>query len=75
MNPSLDILWAQVLGLPKADRAGLLDPLMANMDSDARVEQAWGQIASERDAGVESGAVDMLPREDVIEQLRSEHAG
>jgi len=74
MIPSLDILQAQVLGLPKAERVRLLDRLMASTESDT-AEEAWEQIAAERDAEVESGAVDTLPLEDVIEQLRSKHAG
>jgi len=75
MIPSLDILQAQVLGLPKAERVRLLDRLMASMEADAATEEAWEQIAAERDAEVESGAVDTLPLEDVIKQLRSELAG
>ncbi|MBN8481505.1 MAG: addiction module protein [Xanthomonadales bacterium] len=75
MIPSLDILQAQVLGLPKAERVRLLDRLMASTESDTATEEAWEQIAAERDAEVESGAVDTLPLEDVIEQLRSKHAG
>lgn len=72
MTETLDALQAQVLGLPAADRALLLDRLMASLEADAALEAAWDEEAARRDAEIESGAVQPLPLDEVMARLRAQ---
>jgi hypothetical protein len=42
-------LQAEVLRLPPAERAALLDSLIVSLDADAEAEAAWDALADERE--------------------------
>ncbi|HQS99713.1 MAG: hypothetical protein B7Y26_10925 [Hydrogenophilales bacterium 16-64-46] len=46
MSLPLEVLQAEVLGLPTADRAKLLDSLIGSLDADAEIEAAWDALAA-----------------------------
>ena len=71
MELTLDALQAEVLKLSPADRARLLDVLLDSMDEDQEVERQWEQVADERDAELESGAVSPVDGPAVLARLRS----
>lgn len=75
MSVTLEVLQAQVLSLPKADRSRLLDRLVASLDVDPEAEAQWEQLADEREAELASGAVAPVPLEDAMARLRARFPG
>ena len=71
MNRNLELLEAEVLKLPSADRSHLLERLISSLDSDPEVEQAWEQEADRREAELASGAVSTVPGHEAITRLRA----
>ncbi len=72
MSIPIEILEAEVLSLPPAQRSHLLDRLLASMIPDAQWEQAWAQEADRREASIESGKSQWIPGEDVVARLRAQ---
>ena len=75
MSIELEVLQAQVLRLSAADRARLLDRLIASLDADAGAEAAWDALADEREAGLHSGQTESIPLEIVVARLETRFAG
>lgn len=75
MSIDLEVLQAQVLRLPAAQRAQLLDRLIASLDTDLDAEAQWDALASKRDAQLESGEVAGVSLEAVIARLESRFSG
>lgn len=71
MSTSLEILEAEVLQLIPADRSHLLERLIASLDSDPEVEDAWTQIADQREAELESGSITVIPGPEAVARLRA----
>lgn len=71
MPTTVEILQAQVTSLAKADRSRLLELLVASLDVDAETEEEWEQLAAQREAELESGAVVGISLEDAMAQLRA----
>ena len=72
MSTPLEVLESEILRLPTADRAQLLDRVVASLDADAARDAAWDAVAARRDAEIESGAVQAVPLDQVLARLRSE---
>ena len=72
MPTSIEVLEAEVLGLPVAERSRLLERLIASLDADPEIQKAWVQEAERRDAEVDSGAVSLVPGEQALSRLRSD---
>jgi len=70
MDPTFETLEAEVLKLPSAQRAKLLDRVVASLDADAARDAAWDAVAAQREA--ESSQFE--PLEDVLARLRDEAA-
>ncbi len=71
MSTSLEVLEAEVLQLAPADRSHLLEKLIASLDLDLEVEEAWAREADRREAELESGLVVAVPGEEAIVRLRA----
>lgn len=74
MTVDLDVLEAQMLQLSPADREYLFERLIASLDSDADVEQAWELEANRREADLDSGLVSPVPVQDALARLRAKLA-
>jgi putative addiction module component (TIGR02574 family) len=72
---TLEALQAQVLQLSKSDRSRLLDRLVASLDVDVQAEEAWEQLAEQREEDVRSGQVVAVPLEDAMARLRARYPG
>lgn len=72
MSTSIETLAAEVLSLSSSDRSNLLDSLIASLDADPDVEDAWMKEAKRRDDEIESGAVVALQLDDVLSRLRAQ---
>ena len=75
MPSTLEALQAEVLRLSPADRARLLDRLIASLDADADVEAAWDQLADAREKELEAGSVQAIPVELVVARLEARFQG
>lgn len=72
MLTTIEAIEAEVLNLPSTDRSRLLDKLIASLDSDRDVEEAWMREAKRRDDEIKSGAIEAIPVEVVLTKLRAE---
>lgn len=72
MSTRAEELAAEVLGLSLAQRAHLLEKLIANLDSEPDVENAWAAEVQKRHAEIESGAISPFPGVETLARLRSE---
>lgn len=71
MATPIEELEAEVLNLPPAERSRLLDRLLASLDQDRSIEEAWMKEAKRRDDEIESGAVAAIPGDIVMARLRA----
>jgi putative addiction module component (TIGR02574 family) len=69
MSANLEVLEAEVLKLTAADRSHLLERLIASLDSDPEIEEAWEREADRREAELESGSVAAVPGHEAIARL------
>lgn len=74
MLGELEAVEAQILKLPAADRAKLLDRLILSLDDDKARNDAWDALAAQRDSEIETGQAQELDGPDVLAQLRAKHA-
>ena len=72
MPLTLEALELEVLRLPHADRARLLDRVVASLDSDAERDAAWDALAARRDAEIENGLSTTVPVDEALARLRAE---
>ena len=75
MPRTLESLKAEVMSLAPAERARLLDQLIASLDRDAETEAAWDEIALKREIEIESGSLQGVPLEDVVSRLEARFPG
>jgi len=71
MSISLEALEAEALKLAPADRSHLLERLIASLDLDPEVEDAWEREADRREAELESGAAAAVPGHEAMARLRA----
>ena len=71
MSTNLEVLEALALKLAPSDRSHLLERLIASLDSDPEVEEAWEREADQREALLESGSVAEVSGPEAISRLRS----
>ena len=72
MDTPLEALESQVLRLSAADRARLLDRVVASLDADAARDTAWDAVAANREALARNDPTLMVSTDSVLEQLRAE---
>ncbi|HEX9276264.1 MAG TPA: addiction module protein, partial [Casimicrobiaceae bacterium] len=53
MSSTLEALEAEALQLPEAERARLVERLIASLDADPKVEEAWAAEVERRLAAIE----------------------
>lgn len=75
MPRTLEALQAEVLCLSPADRARLLDRLIASLDVDVAGEAAWDELADIRTQELEAGAVEAVPIDAAIARLEARFPG
>ena len=71
MNTNLEVLEAEVLQLAPVERSHLLERLIASLDSDPEVEEAWEREADRREAELESGLIAAVPGQEAVARLRA----
>lgn len=68
----IEALAEEVLSLPPAQRAWLLDRVATSLDKDRAPNEAWDALAAIREAELDSGAVHDEPLAVVLGRLRAE---
>ncbi len=71
MSTNLEVLEAEVLQLTPFERSHLLERLIASLDSDPEVEEAWEREADRREAELESGSILAVSAQEAIARLRA----
>lgn len=72
MSSTIEAVEAEALQLSVAERARLVERLIASLDADPDVEDAWAAEVERRHAQIESGAVSFLPGAETLTKLRAE---
>ena len=72
MEKPVEVLEAELLQLPKADRIRVLDRVVASLDADAARDAAWDAIAARRDTEADRDTSVLLQLDDVLAGLRAE---
>ncbi|MFG6415369.1 addiction module protein [Roseateles sp. DC23W] len=72
---TLETLQAEVMRLSPADRANLLDRLIASLDVDAGVEAAWDELADQREQELAVGATAAVAFDLAIARLEARFPG
>jgi putative addiction module component (TIGR02574 family) len=71
MRNQLEALEAEALKLTSGERVAFAQLLLASLDEDAEIEEAWATEVDRRIAGVESGAVQVIPIAQALAQVRA----
>jgi putative addiction module component (TIGR02574 family) len=69
---TVESLEAAALHLSPGERARLVERLIATLDADPEVEEAWAAEVERRQAEIESGAVSLLPGPETLAKLKAE---
>lgn len=72
MSSTLEAIEAEALQLSAAERARLVERLIATLDTDPEVEEAWAAEVERRNAEIESGAVSLIPGPEALASLKAE---
>ena len=72
MATTTEAIETEALNLPTADRARLVEKLIASLDTDPEVETAWISEIARREAAIESGEAAWLAGPATLAKLRSE---
>lgn len=72
MSSSVEVLESEVLQLPVAERARLVERLIASLDADPEIDEAWAAEVERRQAQLESGAVKLRPGPETLAKLKTE---
>jgi putative addiction module component (TIGR02574 family) len=71
MGSKLEALEAEALQLTAGERAAFAKVLLASLDEDAELEEAWASETERRISDIESGAVQVIPIADALAQVRA----
>ena len=71
MSSTVEMLEAEALQLSSGERARLVDRLIASLDADPALEDAWAAEVERRNAQIESGAVTLLPGAETLAKLKA----
>lgn len=72
MSCTVEALEAEALQLSPAERARLVERLIASLDTDPEIEEAWAVEVERRNAEIESGAVSLIPGPEALAKLKAQ---
>jgi putative addiction module component (TIGR02574 family) len=71
MSTQLNLLEAEALKLPADERAAFAQLLLASLQTDVDIDEAWAVETERRIADIESGTVKTIPIADALAQVRA----
>lgn len=72
MTATVEVVEAEALQLPAADRARLVERLIASLDMDPDIEEAWAAEVERRNAELDSGAVPLIAGPEALAELKAQ---
>ena len=66
-----ELLEAEALKLSSGERAAFAQVLLASLDEDPDIEDAWAAETKRRIADIKSGAVQVIPIAEALAQVRA----
>ncbi|MFN0300939.1 MAG: addiction module protein [Burkholderiales bacterium] len=72
MNSTVETLEAEALRLSNEERARLVERLIASLDIDSDIEDAWATEVERRNAEIESGAVSLISGPEALDRLKAD---
>jgi putative addiction module component (TIGR02574 family) len=72
MSSTVEALEAEALQLSAEERGRLIERLIASLDVDPGVDDAWAAEVERRNAQIESGAVSLIPGPEALARLKAE---
>jgi putative addiction module component (TIGR02574 family) len=72
MSATVETIEAEALQLTPAERARLVNKLLASLDVQPDVEEAWAAEVERRNAEIENGKASLLSGPETIEKLIAE---
>lgn len=70
MGNQLELLEAEALKLTASERAAFAQLLLASLDEDAEVEEAWAIETERRIVEIESGSMQAIPIAEALAKVR-----
>ncbi|HVY22687.1 MAG TPA: addiction module protein [Steroidobacteraceae bacterium] len=71
MASQLELLEAEALKLTASERAAFAQLLLASLNEDAGIDEAWAAETERRIADIESGVAQVIPIADALAQVRA----
>jgi putative addiction module component (TIGR02574 family) len=71
MQTQFETLEAEALKLTVAEPAKLAEHLIASLDEDSEIEEAWATETERRIAEIEAGTVQLIPAAEAIASARA----
>ena len=71
METPLEVLESEALKLTPSERAALAQRLLASLEEDSEIEEAWAAEIERRIAEVENGAAQVVPIAEALAQVRA----
>lgn len=71
MTKPVEALQAEILGRSAAERSLLLERLVASLDADPEIQEAWVQEARRRDVEIDTGTAGAVPGEEALARIRA----
>ena len=71
MDTTLEILEERAMTLTVSERAALAQRLLASLDEDQEIDDAWAAELDRRIAAVESGEMKTIPIAEALAQVRA----
>ena len=71
MGTSIEMLEAEVLQLPNAERSRLLERLITSFDPEPAIREAWIREAERRDAELDAGVTKSVPADEALSRIRA----
>ena len=72
MHVAIESLESADLQLSKPERAQMIERLIASINADSDVEEAWFAEVERRNAEIDSGAASLLSGPETLAKLRAE---
>jgi hypothetical protein len=74
MTIPIDVLEAEALNLPQAERSRLIDRLLESLQRDPEWESAWSDEADRREERIARGESAWIAGPEAVERIRSKLA-
>ena len=71
METQFETVEEEALNLTSGERAALAQRLLASLDEDSEIDDAWAAEVERRIAEVENGTAQVIPIEEALSQVRA----